>query len=155
MYNSRRLVTWIIISLCFESCAAYEIQYTDCTQPSLVKQYDLSTVCDKPGAQDLPKQTLTMVQHQKITEIKGWSCSVHTTRHYFKCGVWNHLKMSAPPQIDMNEQVTTQLCKDMITNRKFRPYLSHTDYKISPDQVNIINLLKLVAFLKSMIPSHV
>jgi len=84
-----------------------------------------------------------MLQRQKVQELTGWSCTMTVARLYAKCGAWSHIKLAAQPQMERNEVVSPEMCHQMIVNRKFRPYLSHTDYPIQLDHVNIISLSEI------------
>ena len=122
---------------------AYQIDYVDCTTPNIIKKYDARTVCEKPIDQTKTRQEFTLLQRRNILQIDGWSCAMSATRLYAKCGAWSHLKLSAMPTIDIFEEISEQLCDQMITNRKFRPYLSHTDYPLTLSRTNVISLSEI------------
>lgn len=133
----------LTISLIWHGIHSYSISYTDCSKPNIIKKYDLDTVCDQPADPLDSRQEFTLVQRQQVQELTGWSCSMVVARLYAKCGAWSHIKLAAQPQMERNEKVSPELCNQMINNRKFRPYLSTTDYPIQIDSVNIIAVAEI------------
>ena len=121
----------------------YQINYVDCTQPSVIKMYDVRTACEKPVTLTKANQEFTLLQRRRIFQANGWSCSMRTTRLHGKCGAWSHFKWSSPPEIEMDEQISEQACEQMITNRRFRPYLSTTDYPLKMSRTNVISFSEI------------
>ena len=99
----------------------YSISYVDCSSPTILRTYDAGSVCRTQLTKEEAKPTYTILQKTSTSEIHGWKCSIRATRFFAKCGAWSHVKLSAAPVIDSQEEVTVGMCNAMAVTSKFRP----------------------------------
>ena len=110
---------WILIILSV-NVKGYTIRYNDCTKPSKVRQYRTDSNCKTIPTVSQEKKEIQILQEISDEKLKGYSCSIGTSRFTFYCGSFSHVKLAKVPEIEVNEDITPLRCHDLVNTRKFR-----------------------------------
>ena len=127
---------------------SYSISYVDCSSPTILRTYDAGSVCRTQLTKEEAKPTYTILQKTSTSEIHGWKCSIRATRFFAKCGAWSHVKLSAAPVIDSQEEVTVGMCNAMAVTSKFRPTAATESYTVKAGRENIISFAEVGSLLE-------
>ena len=110
---------WILLILCV-NVETYTIRYNDCTKPNKVTEYRTDSNCKNIPAVNQEKKEIQILQEITDEKLKGYSCSIVTSRFTYYCGSFSHIKLAKVPEIEVNEDITPLKCHDLVNSRKFR-----------------------------------
>ncbi len=128
----------ILLSLTLANIGeTHRIEYIDCSNPSVLKEYSLSAACSTPTETIQPSETWTIAQTALVKERRGWHCSVTVSSFTYRCGIWGHLKTAQVPQILHHVPVSAQWCKSMVETRTFQPPSTTEVLPLVPERTNI------------------
>ena len=110
---------WILLILCV-NVETYTIRYNDCTKPNKVREYRTDSNCKNIPTVNQEKKEIQILQEITDEKLKGYSCSIVTSRFTYYCGSFSHIKLAKVPEIEVNEDITPLKCHDLVNSRKFR-----------------------------------
>ena len=109
----------LLLTLCVY-VKSYTIRYNDCTKPTAIKEYSTETSCKNIPSLKQEEKKIQILQAITDEKLKGYSCSIVTSRFTYYCGSFSHLKLARVPEIEINEDITPTQCNDLVNSKKFR-----------------------------------
>ena len=87
-----------------------------------------------------------LIQVENQVKTSGWSCQVKRSTFTFMCGLWSYTKIMKIPSVDINVEVSTQMCSSLVNTLTFGlPYIPKPiSIKLGAENIISINELGLI-----------
>ena len=112
----------LVLGLLTRITDAYTIDYWDCSNPSQVRQYALSSLCAENPMDNQPQsgqENYSLLQFSNEKVLKGISCEVKKSEFFAYCGSFSHEKIAAIPHIEWGVPVSSRMCDSISSTRTF------------------------------------
>ena len=103
-----------------QGSTSYTITYKDCNNPTTTSEISLENACTNEEAIEIKKQTYTVLQKRGVEHLDGYSCSVTISEFEEYCGAFSHMKMIQPPNIEVPEPITPEVCRSLRNHGLYR-----------------------------------
>lgn len=134
------LLIFLSVALC-----DYTLKYFDCAKPEKLTYYYYENCVNGQVVSTKPEEW-NLIQVEDQVRTSGWSCQVKRSTFTFMCGLWSYTKIMKIPSVDINVEVSPQMCSSMVNSLTFGlPYIPKpVSIKLGTENIISINELGMI-----------
>lgn len=91
----------------------------DCKKPLRIHQYDVTQLCRFSNQTSTKKEKYNILVPRREIRMKGFHCSIRKSKFTLYCGAFSHNKFLEPPEIDVPEHVSIDLCHSLVSSNRY------------------------------------